>query len=152
MRSGRKKAIIFSIVFETISIFLLLSGGGNVKGENSEPNFFYYSGSRKNSLTLCRTMISVRFKEGISIEEQDKAISSTVNLGPFSQRQVSSMDNLSFLPLQKDLSVNDVIETINKLFEKSEVDGAYPVFDFPEGGIHITDQFVVKFKKDITQK
>jgi len=89
--------------------------------------------------------LAVRFKQGLTIEEQKAVVESEPSLGLFSQREVSPTFRLAFLPLRGGLTEENVIQAVKRLNGRSEVEAACPMFDVRSGELVLTDEFIVKF-------
>jgi len=152
MQGAGKKKYIFSlsICLSIVCPLIFVVNPKLVLSAPLDPQFYYYSGGRKNALALSKEKVAVRFKGELTLEQQKALVESEQNLGPFSQREVSATFKLTFLALREGLTEEDVIETINTLSGKSEVEGAYPVFDLPDGELVVTDEFNVRFDPNIT--
>jgi subtilisin family serine protease len=118
----------------------------------SDPDFYYYYGERKIALTLSTEKVAVRLKQGLTIEEQKAVVESEQGLGLFSQREEIPTFRLVILPLVKGVTEEYVIQTIQGLNNRAEVEGAFPVFVFSSGEIVSTDEFVVKFGPGVSKE
>ena len=75
---------------------------------------------------------------------------SEINLGEFSERVEFQTFNITLLPLNVNITREDIIQTINKLNEKEEVEFVSPVFNVDR--IIATDEFNVKFIESATKE
>jgi len=120
-------------------------------GADSDVDFCYYSGGRKNILPLSKEMLAVRFKQGVSFEQQKTIVESEEKLAAFSERKEVSAFKLVILPLRAQLTEQDVVQTINNLNTRAEVEAAFPVFHFPDAELILTDEFIVEFNPSVSE-
>jgi len=153
MQTGvQKRNIVVIFVCLTVLGFLIcIASLGSVSVGPADPDFYYYYDARKMALTLSKEKVTVRFKQGLTIEEQKAVVESEPGLGLFSQREESSTFRLVILPLLKGATEEYVIQTIKRLNSRAEVQGAFPIFDYPSSEIVLTDQFIVKFYPSVSE-
>lgn len=115
-------------------------------------DFFYYSrDGKKIPLELSTEMIGVRFKEGVSLEEQEVIVEAEPNLKPFSERvEYPDLGLVAFM-VKEGVREDDVLQTIDNLNEKEKVEFATPVFN-PGQEIAPTNKFSVKFESSVTEE
>ena len=119
---------------------------------SADPNFYYYSSGRKNPLQLSTEMIALRFKQEVILEQRKAIVETEESLGVFSERKDITVFNLTLLPLQQDVEQENVIQTINKLNYKVEVEDAFPLFQSLGSELILTGEFVVKFKPSVSEE
>jgi parallel beta-helix repeat protein len=124
----------------------------SVIGASIYPNFYYYSDGRKISLPVSKEILAVRFKQGITLQQQKTIVESEPNLALFSKRKEFSTFKITLLPLREGVTEENVIQTINSLNDIAEIEFAYPVFDFPDAEILLTDEFLVKFGPSVSEQ
>ncbi len=93
----------------------------------------------------------MRFKTEVSLEQQRSILKSSQNLAPFFEAEQVTIFGVTVLPLREGLIEEYVIQTIQSLNSKSEVEFASPVFDLPEVNLIITDEFNAMFNPSISQ-
>jgi len=115
-------------------------------------DFFYYSrDGKKIPLELSTEMIGVRFKEGVSLEEQEVIVEAEPNLKPFSERvEYTDLGLVAFM-VKEGVREDDVLQTIDNLNEKAKIEFATPVFN-PGQEIAPTNKFFVKFESSVTEE
>jgi len=147
METGAKKSPLFSLFFYSGILYFLifLVTPDLVIGALVEPNFYYYSSGSKIALPLSKEMVAVRFKQGITLEQQEAIVDSEEDLATFSERKELLIFELTLLPVRQGVTEENIIQTISSLNCKSEVGFANPVFDFPDANLTLTDEFIVKF-------
>jgi hypothetical protein len=150
-RGKNKRLISSSVALGLLYSLILITNSGLAASNDSEPDFYYYSSGRKISLTLSTEKIAVRFKQGLTVEEQKALTESEPGLGLFSQREESPTFRLVILPLLKGLTEEYIIQTINRLNSRTEVEVAFPIFDLPDSEIVLTDEFIVKFTPGVSR-
>jgi hypothetical protein len=147
-----KNNLFASLVF--VSVLCSVIFAPNAKPASaavSDTNFCYYSSGHKITLPLSKEMLAVRFKQEVPLEQQRVAVESEEKLAPFSGRKEFSAFKLAILPLRAQLTEQDVIQTINNLNAKPEVEAAFPVFHFPDAELILTDEFIVKFNSFVPE-
>jgi len=103
------------------------------------------------ALTLSTEKVTVRFKQGLTIEERKAVVESEPGLGLFSQREEAPTFRLVILPLLNGVTEEYVIQTIRRLNSRAEIEAAFPIFVFSHGEIVSTDEFIVKFAPDVSK-
>ncbi|HIJ52443.1 MAG TPA: hypothetical protein HPP66_04735 [Planctomycetes bacterium] len=148
----KKRYFISSFVsLVLLCSLILIINSKLVTAGAQDPDFYYYSSGRKYALTLSKEKIAVRFKQGLTIEEQKAVVESEPGLGSFSQRGELPTFRLIILPLLNGATEKYVIQTIRRLNSRAEVEGAFPIFVFPHSEIVTTDEFIVKFAPDVSK-
>ena len=66
---ARRKKVLFTFVWQCVVIALVLELD-LYSAYCQESTFFYYSDSCKIGLTVSRDLMAVRFKQGVTLEEQ----------------------------------------------------------------------------------
>jgi len=123
----------------------------SVTAASEESDFYYYSSGYKNTLPLSRETLAVRFKREVSLQQKEAVVQSAGNLALFSQREELPVFKLTLLPLSDEAKEENIIQTINTLNTKSEVEAAFPVFHFPDAELILMDEFIVKFAPSVSQ-
>ena len=149
---GRRIYLLSLLVgLSILCSIILATNGGLVTAPSADPNFYYYSGGRKNALALSQNRLAVRFKKGIGLETQDTIMRSEENLMAFVEREESPTFRLTFAPLRENMTEADVIQTLNRLNSKPEVEVACAIFEFPDAEAILTDEFNVRFAPEVSQ-
>jgi|GEM_PF-2046738 len=149
---GRRIYLLSLLVgLSILCSIILATNGGLVTAPSADPNFYYYSGGRKNALALSQNRLAVRFKKGIDLETQDTIMRSEENLMAFVEREESPTFRLTFVPLRENMTEADVIQTLNRLNSKPEVEVACAIFEFPDAEAILTDEFNVRFAPEVSQ-
>ena len=154
MEAGGKRVFLFPL-FIRLSILYFLVFTVNPKlvaAGSQDPNFYYYSSGRKIQLPLSKEMLAIRFKPEVTLEQQQAIAESEQNLALFSKRKELSVFKLTLLPLREGVTEENIIQTINSLNSKSEVEFANPVFHFPDAEQIVTDEFIVKFDPSVSEE
>ncbi len=121
----------------------------------NEGDFYYYYYNEKIGLTLCHDFIVVVFRDGMTLEEQEAFVESETNLGPFSERDNGLLPFCMLLALKKDLTREEIMQTINRLNQKPEVEYVNPELQYgakTEQKIILLDSFSVKFIESATEE
>jgi subtilisin family serine protease len=137
-------SVLYSVIFVT-----------NVKpacGAVSDNNFYYYSSGRKITLPLSKEMVAVRFKPEVTLGEQRAIVESQGTLPSFSGRKELPVLKITLLPLRQAVTEETIIQTINSLNVKAEIEFANPVFHFPDADLIPTDEFIVKFRPSVSEE
>lgn len=127
-------------------LFFLLFFGSTIMGwtpAHAADNF-YYSDGQKIPLKLSPYKVAVRFRAAptaVASELQDLI---QVPKGPKVDK------NLILVPLTG--KTNDVSGVLARLKADPAVEAALPVFDAPGADMVITDEFIAKFKPDVSQE
>jgi subtilisin family serine protease len=123
----------------------------SVTSASEEPNLYYYSSGHKNTLSLSKEILAVRFRQEASLQQREEVVQTDANFASFSQREELSNFNLTLVPLSEGKTKENITKTINNLNAKSEVVAAFPVFHFPDAELILTDEFIVKFAPSVSQ-
>ncbi len=121
----------------------------------NEGDFFYYYYNEKIGLTLCHDFIVVVFRDGMTLEEQEAFVESETNLGPFSERDDGLLPSCLLLALKKDLTREEIMQTINRLNQRPEVEYVNPELQYgakTKQKIILLDSFIVKFIESATEE
>lgn len=114
--------------------------------------FSYYSNNRKHILDVSSRQIAVKFKETAGQGRREEVVNEYAVLEPFSKREEISTFKLTLLPLREGKSTEEVLQTINSLKNKSEVETVSPVFDMHGSELMVTDEFIVKFQPSVSEE
>jgi uncharacterized repeat protein (TIGR01451 family) len=153
MVAAKKERHLFSL-FIRLSILCTLILAVNLRsvtGASGDPDFYYYSGGRKNTLPLSKEMLAVRFKHEVSPQQTEAIVQAGAHLVLFSQLKELSAFKLSLLPLSDGITEENVIQTINSLNTRPEIEFANPVFAFSDAELIFTDEFIVKFRPSASE-
>ncbi len=136
----KRRGLIF------VSLFFLLLFGSTTMGWNPAhaADNFYYSDGQKIPLKLSPYKVAVRFRvapAAVASQLQD--------LIQVPQGQKVNK-NLIIVPLKG--KTNDVSGVLARLKADPAVEAALPVFDAPGADMVITDEFIAKFKPDVSQE
>ena len=132
------------LIFVLLFFFLLF--GSTTMGWNQAhaADNFYYSDGQKIPLKLSPYKVAVRFRgapAAVASELQD------LIQVPKGQKVDN---NLILVPLKG--KTNDVSGVLARLKADPAVEAALPVFDAPGADMVITDEFIAKFKPDVSQE
>jgi len=147
----RRNIVVMFVCLTVLGFLICIASLGSVSVGPADPDFYYYSNGRKNALTLSTEKVAVRFKQGLTIEEQEAFVESEPGLGLFPQREEPPIFRMFVLPLLEGATEEYVIQTIKGLNSRAEVEVAYPIFDYPSSEIVLTDQFIVKFYPSVSE-
>lgn len=147
----KRNIVLIFVCLAVLGFLICIASLGSVSAGPTDPNFYYYSSGRKYALTLSTEKLAVRFKQGLTIEEQKALVESEPDLGLFYQRGESATLRLIILPLSEGLTEENVIETLKTLNARQKIEVAYPIFDLPNSKIVLTDEFIVKFAPDVSK-
>ena len=153
MQAGVQRSNIVSIFVSLVFFGFLICVGSpaSPSAGPAVPNFYYYSSGRKYALVLSKEKLAVRFKQGLTLEQQKQVVESEPVLGLFSQREESPTFRITFLALLEGVIEEDVIEALKRLNARLEVEAAYPIFNFPHREIVLTEEFIVKFDPNVSE-
>jgi len=153
MKPGQKIASMFSrCLCLCVACFAIFRGDPEVVlGELVDSNFYYYSSGRKVPLSLSTRLLAVRFKPGVTLENQAATIKAQHYLQPFSNRQETSLPNATLFPFIEGCSKANAIKAVNTLNKMDSVQTACPVFDLGYGDLILTDEFIVKFDRSVSK-
>ncbi len=118
----------------------------------NEGDFYYYYSGTKIGLKLSHDFIVVVFKEGLTLEEQEAFVESETNLGPFSERDDILTSQCTRLALKKDLTREEIIQTINRLNQRPEVEYVNPELQHDGLNLILLNRFSVKFIESATEE
>ena len=110
-RERKRHLISPSVGLTVLCSLICVTSPELVAAPAPDPNFYYYSSGRKNALALSKERLAVRFRQGLTLEQQKAVVESEQGLGAFSQRVVSPTFRLAFLPLRGGLTEENVIAT-----------------------------------------
>ena len=122
-RGKKKRFISSSVALGLLCSLILIINSRLVNAGDTDPDFYYYSSGHKYALTLSKEKVTVRFKEGLTIEERKAVVESEPGLGLFSQREECPTFRLVILPLLNGVTEEYVIQTIKRLNSRAEVEG-----------------------------
>jgi subtilisin family serine protease len=149
-KRGKKRYFISSFVaLSLLCSIILIINSKLVTAGAPDPDFYYYYGARKMELTLSTEKLAVRFKQGLTIEEQKAVVESEPSLGLFSQREESPAFRLVILPLLNGVTEEYALQTIKGLNSRAELEVAFPIFVLPSSEIVLTDEFIVRFDPNV---
>jgi len=111
--------------------------------------FYYYYGNRKIYLDLYTEMIAVYFEQAVSQEERQALITQD----PILEAIVAEMARYGVVLVGTKASSSDIdiIQTIERLEKLPEVRYSTPVFGDSATQLILTDEFIAKFKPDVTE-
>jgi hypothetical protein len=66
----RRNIVVIFVCLTFLGFLICIASLGSVSAGLADPNFYYYSSGRKIELPLSKKMIAVRFKQGVSLEQQ----------------------------------------------------------------------------------
>lgn len=75
-RGKKKRFISSSLAFGLLCSLICVTSPELVAAAAPDPNFYYYYGARKMALTLSTEKVTVRFKQGLTIEERKAVVES----------------------------------------------------------------------------
>lgn len=110
-------------------------------------SYFYYFQGNKITLPLDPTAVVVRFRADLAPDRQGALLQNVPDVaGP--GRQDMGTGRLNLVPVRRGAAIQGVLARLN---QDAGVELAAPVFQFPDGGRYLlTDEFIVKFKADVT--
>jgi len=146
-----RNIVLIFVCLAVLGFIICIASLGSVSAGPADPDFYYYSSGRRIALTLSTEKVAVRFKQGLTIEEQEAFVESEQGLGLFPQREEPPIFRMFVLHLVEGATEEHVIQTIKVLNSRAEVEVAYPIFDFPSSEIVLTDQFIVKFYPSVSK-
>ncbi len=152
MEKSKLNALVF-LVFCALAGFLLTSkSAGQAAGDN-----YYYSGGRKIQIVLDTSRVAVLFKKDVS---QDSVYSILPKFQQFSavervEKQDFARANIYLVPLTRSLTRTN-LEALHSGLQSSSmvktVGRVYSLEAKPESNLILTEEFVVKFKPEITRQ
>jgi len=113
------------------------------------PEFYYYSSDRKIYLDIYTAMITVCFEETVTDPEREAVIKQD----PILEAIVAEMAHYGVVLVgtKAGSSEIDIIQTIERLEKLPEVRYSTPVFGDSATPLILTDEFIAKFKPDVTE-
>jgi len=114
------------------------------------PEFYYYSSNRKIYLELYTAMIAVYFEDTVSREQKEALIESEPALEEIIAEL--ALYGLVLVGTKAGSSDMNIIQTIERLEKLPEVRYSTPVFGNPVMQMILTDEFIAKFKPDVTEE
>jgi len=115
------------------------------------PEFYYYSSNRKIYLDIYTAMITVCFEETVTDPEREAVIKQDPILEAIAY-EVSFIHNLVLVEIKAGSTDVDIIEAMRRLEKLPEVRYSTPVFGGPDMQMILTDEFIAKFKQDVTEE
>jgi len=88
-RVERGNILPIFVCLAVLDFLTSIAGLRSVSAGPPEANFYYYSSGRKCAMTLSKDKVTVRFKQGLTVEEQKALVESELALELFSQREES---------------------------------------------------------------
>jgi hypothetical protein len=153
MPTERARPIVLSLfTFSAISLGTFLTNPELAAAVPADPNLFYYSRGDKIPLTLSKDLLAVRFKQDLSLDQQEAIVDSEEMLGPFPERQDLPIFKITLLPLREGVTQDNVIQTMRSLDTRSNVEAAFPVFGLPDPQLILTGEFIVKFVPSVSEQ
>jgi parallel beta-helix repeat protein len=113
------------------------------------PDFYYYY-DEKVQLNVSTEMITVHFKETVSQEQKLSVISSDPTLKDISPKKLPR--KLFSIVTKDGLAINDIAYAIERLNKLPEIKYTTPVFKYRDMDLILMDEFVVRFKPDMTEQ
>jgi len=141
----------------SILIFVAITMRSPLKGESASfepsPNdYFYYYKNRKIHLTLSRDEVAIKFKKGVHRVIRENVIAPMSSDLEDISKSVDLHDNISLLRTKKGAQAESVINALSALKKRTEVNYANPVFVTPDARMILTDEFIVKYRNDLTEE
>jgi len=150
MKAKRKKRIYMSFRHLFVICFLFLGTSPRLLAAGSQfPNFYYYF-DKKVQLDVSAETVAVCFEDTVSLEQRGAIINSEPALKDISPKRLTS--RLVSLAAKEELSINDILQAVERLNKLPEVKYAAPVFKYRDKELVLTDEFVARFKSDITKQ
>ncbi len=137
--SARWLVIIFAFT-------LLVLSATPLSAQSGAERFYYFQGARV-PLTVNPRLVAVRFDPGTTTETQKQLIESAGALENFDTRTDSPAGNLVFIPVR---AGQNSIATAERLSTQPGVQFASPVYDVGTMQLAETDEFLARFKTDLT--
>jgi len=95
----RKNIVVIFVCLTVLGYLICIASLGSVNVGPADPDFYYYSSGRKYALTLSKERVALRFKEGLTLEQQRAVVKSEQDMGSFSQREESPTFRLTVFAL-----------------------------------------------------
>jgi hypothetical protein len=150
MKTGGRRYLFSLSIRLTFSCLLIFVVNPHlVSAASPFPDFYYYY-SDKIHLTVSTEMITVRFDEAVSKQQKQALISADPILKDISDERFPS--GLTLMTVKEGLDGNSIIQAVERLNNLPEVKYSAPVFEFQNTKLILTDEFVVRFKPDITEE
>jgi len=149
--SASKNIILLSIF---VLIGLTILGLPNTKHGLAAPSsdFWYYYQDEKVPLPVIEGEIAVGFAGGVRSLDKTSTIMALNSLtAPVEMTELPAPE-ITLLKLDKSLSKEGLFVTLENLRKDPSVDYAYPVFGTPDSRMILTDQFIARFKPDISME
>jgi len=113
------------------------------------PNFYYYC-NEKIHLDLSTKIITIRFIDNVSEQKKEAVIKADATLKGVSNERLPF--GLVLTETEKGLDKIDIPQAVQRLNKLPEVKYCTPVFLYRSLKLILTDQFIVRFKPDITEQ
>ena len=151
MKNAVKSKGFFSLSFR-LSVFclLLLANPKRVSAPSGVSEFYYYYYAQKIYLKVSTEMISACFTDTTSREAKEALIRSDPALTEASIEVRRS--RLVLATVKERLSREEVAQAVERLNKLPEVQYSTPVFEFDHLKLILTDEFVVRFKANMTEQ
>ena len=151
MKDGEKNGYLFSLFvgLGMLSFVSFLVTPKFAAAAYQIPDFYFYY-SEKIYLNLSKELITVSFEESVSKEKKQSLIIADPVLKSISTEKLSF--GLVLVVTNDGLQREEVTEAVERLNKLAEVKYCTPVFEFRNVKIVLVDEFVVKFKPDITEE
>lgn len=151
MKIAQEKNQLFSLVVRLSILYsaILIVTPQLVTAASPVPDFYYYY-SEKIHLNVSTEMITICFEETISKQEKESLISGDPILKDISEKKLPS--GLVLTSIKEGFGTMDVIQAIERLNTLPEIKYSAPVFQFRNLKLILMDEFIVRFKPDITEE
>lgn len=149
----KKRIFIAMLVAAIISIGMISFLGTKTEGQEEKDNYFY-SGGKKIPIVLDRNRIAVKFRETVPIKDVYSILPTFHQLS--APRELETQDlaraNIFLISLVEPLTVQNMQALKANLLRSELVEKVGDVYLYgkAESLLILTDEFVVKFKPEIT--
>ena len=138
-------------VFEGTDVIRVVDKGTRNKPYSQIPEFYYYSSNRKIYLDIYTAMITVCFEETVTDREKEVVIKKNPTLEAIAC-EVSFVRNLVLIETKAGTTDADIIQAMQRLEKLREVRYSTAVFGDSVTQLTVTDEFLAKFKPDVTEE
>jgi len=147
-RKNRRLSLLF-IYLSILSSLILAVSFGSPTAAYQAPNFYYYY-TEKIHLNVSAEMVTIRFADNLSKEAKEALIRADAGLRDISDEKLPFGLVLAITKEGADKeAVTQAVERLNKL---PEVKYCTPVFQYRHLTLILTDEFIVRFKTDMTSQ
>jgi len=149
--SSSKKIFLLLIILLSGLIVLGLSLPNLGRAAQGSEYWYYYQ-DEKVPLLVIDGEIAVGFVDGVRSLDKSNAITALNSLTASIEITELPTPEVSLLKLDKGLNKRDMVAALDDLRKDPSVSYVYPVFGTPDSRIVLTDQFIARFRSEISEE